>query len=165
MPLRNPNSPYVDSVVAGALGIVMAGYPSANTQVGINSYPIRYDAAYDTYKGAFPAVLISVAAQHYQRASRSTWQGEVTFFTDYYDRWDQRPDELDTIRANIAADLERMKANVESNESLAQNNTAYAISAYKHELSPYEGYFREVNGMKLIYRRYTVSFFLLPYDS
>jgi hypothetical protein len=163
MPLRTPNA-LTDIVVATALKNVLLGYPSTNTNAGINGYPVYVEREGDLLKGQFPAILISVGTQDYQRSSRATWMGQAEFTVDYYDRWDQRPDEFDVIFANLALDLERMKANVEDNEALAQNNTMYAVSAYKHVLSPYQGILRDEGGMKLVYRRYTVGFHLLPYD-
>lgn len=171
MPLRSPNNPNTDLAVMNAFVPIALGYPSNNTQlatVGASPSgfgPIYVQREYDLFRGLFPAALLSADSQDYSRAARAHWFGALTLHLDYYDRYDQRPDELDDIRAAIAADLERIKANIESNDALAQNNTAYTISSYRHSLSPYQGFMRDVNDMQLVYRRYTVSFNLLPYDS
>lgn len=165
MPLRTPNNPNTDAVTMNALIAILKGYPTANTAAGLNSFPFYVQRENDLLNGPMPAILLWPGRQKYTRSGMRQWQGELTVDVDYYDDWTQRPDQLDDIRAAVAADLERMKANVESNESLAQNNTMYAISAHDHELSPYEGVTREEHGRKLIYRRYTVSFHLLPYDA
>lgn len=165
MPLRSPNA-ITDITLLGAFKTVLLGYPSLNTAIGINGNPVYLQHAGDMLSASiFPALLLKTGAQNYERSSRSTWMGQIDLVAEYYDRWDQRPDEFDDIFAALALDLERMKANIESNESLAQNNTAYAASCYRHVLTPYDPILRDEAGMKLVARYYTASFHLLPYDS
>ena len=166
MPLRAPNNPTTDVVLLQAVANILVGYPTPNTQAGLSSYPVYLQRYYDLIAGsAYPALLLSIGTQDYQRSSRSTWMGTAVVLVDYYARYDQATLELDDILATIAADLERMKGNIESNESLAQNNTAYTISAFRHVLSPYQGTLKQEGGLNLVTRRYSVSFHLLPYDS
>lgn len=172
MPLRNPNNPNTDSVLAVAFIAIAVGYPSVNTVIGsvpadVNGKgPIFYNMAFEEMAfGSFPSALLTVGPQSYQRLSRSNWVGAVTLDLDYFNRWDRQSAQIDTIRASIATDLERIKANIESNESLQQNNTAYTISAYSHTLSPYKGEQLDMDGLTLVTRRYSCSFHILPYDS
>src|SRR5579859_7413030 len=127
MPLRTPNNPYLDTIVLTALQAVLSGYPTANTHAGLQGYPFYIQRQADLISSiaTFPAIVLSASTQNYARMSARTWGGTLSVTVDYYDRWDQQLAELDTIYATLAADLERMKANIEDNEQLAMNNTAY----------------------------------------
>ncbi len=172
--LRQPNNPNTDVVVLGVIKNLLAVDPvtgQPNTQLGINQANLGKDLIYIQNKyqmsqGAFPAVHLSSGTQRYAKDSRSTWLGLVNVIVEYYDRWDKRPDTIETIRAQIAADLERMKANLEDNNSLAWQGSAYAISLSTIELSPYKGSIDEqFPGLVLIRRSMTVPVNLLPYDA
>ena len=172
MPLRTPNDPNYGAPLLTDLGTILIGSPAINTVLGAvpasaatGKGPVYVQREYDLYRGNFPALLLSAGPQTYSRSSRSTWQGTFTAYADYYDRWDEQGAEMDDIRVAIDLDLERMKANIESNESLQIGVSARTISMYQTMLSPYEGMIKAIAGMTYIYRRLTLSFHKLPYDS
>lgn len=180
MPLRTPNNPNTDNAVLNVLAAlilndVMAGQP--NTQVGLNQQllsaqkgkPVSLVYIQNKYQmslGPFPAVHLSTGPQTHRKNSLRTYMGQMTAIIEYYDRWDQQPNTIDAIRAGIAADLERIKANIEDNDSLAYQGQANAISTPQMSLSPYKGEFdAQFEGMLLVYRTLTLSINILPYDA
>ena len=164
MPLRSPNG-YTDTVLLTAWKNILLGYPSVNTNAGINNYPVYILAEGDMLSAdSFPALLLSVGVRRPQRNSRSTFVGTIDLICDYYDRWEEQTTTFDAIRAAIADDLALMAANIESNESLAQSNTIYAVGMNTYTISGYEGTIKEQGGSQLISRRLTVPYSLLPYD-
>lgn len=168
MALRTANTPNTDIVVLNAIKAIIAPNTALaqNSSDGLGLSQIFVQREFDMLNaGIFPAVLLMAGAQTYQRQSRSTFDGTFTAILDYYDRWDQHPDEFDDIRTAIALDLERMKSNIESQDSLATNGIAIAISLLRETLSPYEGIFRDYNTIKLVYRRLTLTFNVLDYDT
>jgi hypothetical protein len=172
MPLRSPSNPTRDSVVMGAMALVAPGYPTPNTAIALNSSDgtgvsvIYVEREYDLLNnGVFPAVLIQAGTQGYTRMSRSTYNGQLTVLLDYYDRYDQRPTEFDVIRASIRDDLELIKSNLEANETLVVSNVALTVSLLHSTLSPYAGILRDFNTLKLVYRRLSITYNLLDYDT
>lgn len=171
MPLRSPNNPTTDVVVMNAMVPILLGYPTNNTHLATvpasssGLGPVYVQTEYELFLGKFPALLLTAGKQQFRRVSRSTFMGSLVVLCDYYDRWDQNPATLETVRANIAVDLERMKANIESNPTLAQNNTGYTLDNVQLELSDYSAIERTEQGKTYLYRRLTCHFVVLPYDS
>lgn len=165
MPLRTANNPTTDQVVLSAIAQVAPGYPAANTALGLASGPVYVQQEYQMLAtGQFPAVLIQAGAQGYSRMSQRTYNGQLTAILDYYDLWAETTRTFDQIRAAIAADLELMKSNLESNDSLTIGSQPLTVSMPHTTLSPYQGIFRTENGVQYIYRRLTCSFWLLDYS-
>lgn len=170
--LRNPNNPTTDTKVLAALAQIVPGYPTPNTQLAIASASqtgaelVYVQTEFAMWQTAlFPAVLLSSGPQGYTRKSWRSYDGVLQAFVDYYDVWEQTTRTFDQIRADIAADLERIKANVESNDSLTIGGAAMTVSAPKMSLSPYEGnFFRNEAGREFIYRRLAINFLLLDFD-
>jgi len=164
---RLPNNPTTDVVVLGALRQVIV--PNTNLALisasGTGLENVYIQNKYAISQGVFPAVHLYTGKQHYLRDSRSTYIGTMEAVVEYYDRWDSQPNTIDTVRAAIAADLERMKANVESNEQLTIGITSYTVGILKEMLSPYPGEFdRNFPGLHLVYRTFTITFNILPFD-
>ena len=172
--LRNPNNPAPDSQVLAAFKVVVPGFPTPNTRIAASSVSqngseqIFIQSKFAMFQaGLFPAVLLSAAAQHYTRMSRATYDGALTVNIDYYDNWTTSGLTNDQTLAAIAADLERIKANIEDNDSLTAQtfgNSALVISIPSFSLSPYDGTIHTDAGSQWVWRRLTASLFLLPYD-
>ncbi len=172
MTLRTPNNPLSESVLLGALPPLLApntqlalGSPS---QTGIELFYVQ--RKYDLCQGSFPAVLLSSGQQEVVRCSLTTYCGTHSVFVDYCDRWDRQSLPIDTIRLDIAADLERMKANIETylqtHQGLTINATLYPISILAMQLS---GYTKAIDvlaaaGFAIGFRRLVLTFNLLPYS-
>ncbi|MDE3097719.1 MAG: hypothetical protein KGK07_17165 [Chloroflexota bacterium] len=183
MPLRTPNNPTTDVVILTALAPVALGLwsaggvaGSANTQLAVASaaqggVTTGADRVYiqTEYQmivaNLFPCVLLSGAQQATVRQSWRAYDGQFVANVDYFDEWPASATTYDAKRAAIAADLERIKANIESNDSLTQNGQYYTISALRFTLSPYEGMLKSYDAITLVYRRLAVVFNVLPYDA
>lgn len=167
MPLRGSNNPNTDTVILGVLKNILPANTqlAAGSQSGTGVEQIYVQNKYLMSLGNFPAIHLEAGGQHYRRNSRSTYMGGLEVIVEYYDRWDTQASTIDTIRANIALDLERAKSNVESNDSLAYGGQAYAISIPEVSLSPYKGEIdTQFPGMTLVYRAMHLMINILPYD-
>lgn len=179
MPLRSPNNPTTDAVILNVLAQLLPNDPQTgqpNTVIGTNQIPLitqqdptplmYIESKYKMSLGQFPAVHLSSGGQKYAKNSRSSYVGQYVAIVEYYDRWDKQPNTIDQIRANIAADLERMKANIEDNDSLAYNSLAYATAIPSMTLSEYKGEIDEqFPGLTLVVRTLTLTINILPYDA
>ncbi len=174
MTLRTANNPMLDSVVLNVLAQLLPNDPVTglpNTVIGQNQVALGSSLVYVQNKylmslGQFPAVHLSSGEQHYRIVTRAGYVGLFIAEIEYYDRWDTQPSTIDAIRTNIATDLERMKANIEDQDSLAYQGQAYAISIPEMSLSPYKGEIdTQFPGLTLVYRTLTLHVNLLPYDA
>jgi hypothetical protein len=176
--LRTPNNPNVDStvlsVIRSVLNLNAAGQPCtylasidpAQTGLSLTYVQNKFKMALNMTAALPYAVHLSSGKQRYGKiGGPKSFGGAFEAIIEYCARWDDQPSSLDTIRATIAADLERMKANLESNESLAFGGAAYAISLPTLQLSDYKG---ELNydfpGLTLVERTLSVMVDMLPYD-
>lgn len=180
--LRSPNNPVPDATLLTALQPVLLGLygagglpQAANTHLAEASSaqggdPTGADRVFIQQEytmvaaNRFPCVLLSAGQQAYVRQSRRSFDGQLVVNVDYYATWPESSNTYDAIRANVAADLERIKSNIESNDSLTQNGQDYAISTMKYSLSPYEGMLKQYGNTDFIFRRLAVVFSVLPYD-
>jgi hypothetical protein len=172
MPLRTANNPLNEIVLLNALPSVLA----PNTQLAAGSISntglelFYIQQKYAMSLGTFPAVLLSSGQQEGVRNSSTTFMGAHVVLVDYCDRWDRQSLLIDTIRLDIAQDLERMKANLETymklNRGFTVNSVVYPISVLKTQLS---GYTKAIDttaimGFALGFRRLTITFNVLPYS-
>lgn len=180
MPLRIPNAPVLDTTILNILRLLLPGYdpingPAPNTQLaamasdgtGQNRIFIQNRFAMTLGPTPFPAVHLEAGPQTYHFNSQRTLQGQVSIDIEYYDRWDEQANTIDVIRAGIAADLECMRANLESNPSLNVGGQAYANRIVQISLSPYQGSLNDtlIPGVTLVERTLTITVLLLPYDA
>ncbi len=124
MPLRTPNNPIPAKVLLAALRTVIAPNTAltlvnASDPTGLSQVFIR--SRYAMSLGLFPAVNLSTGVQQFSIVSKQSYEGGVVVNIEYYQRWDQTPQTLDTIIATTDDDMERIKANLEDNPTLAQN--------------------------------------------
>ena len=187
--LREPNNPTTDIVILNVLRNVMhftlEGYPSTylasidpgdatanpplapHTGLSLTYVQNKYKMALGMTAALPYAIHLSSGKQGYskQGAGLRTYIGSLVCIIEYCARWDENPASIDAIRRTIAADLERIRANIESNDSLQYNNAAFAVSVPSMTLSPYEGSLNATfPGLILVERTLTVSVEILPYD-
>jgi hypothetical protein len=172
MPVRLPNNPLNEVALLNTLSSIFA----PNTQLAAGSLSntglecFFIQQKYAMSLGTFPAVLLSSGEQRVTRNSTSTYAGTHTVLVDYCDRWDRQSGLLiDTIRLDIAQDLERMKANLESyidaHAGVTVNAVTYPLGIVRTQLSGYsKAIDREaIMGFAIGFRRLTILFTLLPY--
>jgi len=171
--LRSPNLQVPPAVLLAQVKAILPGYPTPNTalaaasvsQTGAELIYVRDKFA--LMNGAFPAVNLRMGRQHRGRSSARTWAGTALVVVEYYNDWTQNASlTKDAISIAIGDDLERMAANLESNETLTNNGTAYAVSIMPpmsmSDDVPYED--TSMQGIHLLFRTLSVTFNLLDYD-
>lgn len=178
--LRQPNNPNTDTAILGVLRNVLhlnlAGQPCtylaqlSTSQTGLELTYVqnKYQMALGMTAAIPYAVHLSSGKQTYSKegAGLRTYIGAFTFMIEYCARWDEQPASIDSIRATIAADLERIKANIESNDSLAYQGQAYSVSIPSMQLSDYRGTLNaDFPGLTLVERTLTGIANVLPYDT
>jgi len=164
--MSNPNT---DIIILNALGnILLPGTRMAELQAAISPSPQKFyvQQKFSLTQGKqFPALHLASGAQSYHRISTNHYEGSLLAIVEYYDKWTSQANQHDTIRANIAADLEIMKSNVSKNESLVYNNVNHSTSIPRITLSPYKGEIDESAApLKLIYRTMELEISIPPYD-
>lgn len=183
--LRTPNNNYTDEVILGILRNIMhnnasgapctylasidPGNPNASPplapQTGLSLTWIqnKYQMALTMNAQVPYAVHLSSGKQAYEKHG-FLYEGGLTAIIEYCGRWDENPASIDNIRKTIAADLERIKANIEDNDSLQFGNAATAISIIKFGLSDYKGTLNaDFQGLILVERILTLGINILPY--
>lgn len=155
----NPNT---DRIIMSAI----AQIGPTNTQLLAMQGQVLVQDTYNLSLGNFPAFHLSAGQQKHAVVSGQVYDGILHVVGTYYDRWDQQPQTMDTIRANIDADLATIMTNIQHNSSLVIGTTTHAVSIPIIELSPYEGEidWKTCPGMVLIKRSITFTVNILPYD-
>lgn len=171
MPLRGTNNPNTDIAIMGVLQNILpiSTQLAATSTSGTGTELIFIQNKYLMSQAITAEIPVAVnllsGHQTYKRLSQRTYDGMVDITVDYYSRWNDQNTLIDTVWANIASDLERMKSNVESNDSLAYGGQNYAIGIPTITLSPYEGEIdRTFVGLTLIHRWMLLGVNILPYD-
>lgn len=186
--LRTPNNPFTDDVILNILRNVMhnnaSGQPctylasidpgNANatpplaplTGLSLTYVQNKYDMVLGMNSQIPYALHLSSGKQPYEKDGARTYEGGLSAIVEYCARWDENPKSIDNIRKTIALDLERIKANIEDNDSLQYGNAATAISVTKFQLSDYEGTLNgKYPGLILVERVLTLGINILPYDA
>jgi hypothetical protein len=182
--LRTSNNPNTDDVILNVMRNVMhlnlAGQPCtylasidpggndpAQTGLNLTYVQNKYKMALGMTAAIPYAVHLSSGKQGYskQGAGLRTYIGSLVCLIEYCARWDEQQSSIDAIRKTIAADLERIKANLESNDSMAYQGQAYTISIPSMTLSDYKGTLNyEFPGLTLVERVLPITVEILPYD-
>lgn len=178
MPLRSPNNNNTALVVMGVLQQLIPVDPMTlqpNTQIGIAQAALNKSLVYIQSKyqmslnmtAANPfAVHISAGRQSYRANGARMFLGLQEIIIDYCARWDDQDSTIDDIRASNTADLERIAANIQSNNSLAYGGQDYAISIPEMGFSPYKGEFDTTfPGLTMVVHTLTLNINILPFDT
>lgn len=176
MPLRVPNNPNYAAALLQAVIPILLGNPSVNTALALNSEDgtgknqMYVRDLLSLSQGAFPAVNLRTGPQTFQRNSHGSWNGLITCIAEYYDVWDESPLTLPQIRADISADLELMKANLENADSLGLVGVAgsqRAVSVGRVALGDDKGIIDRdsVPGRVTVYNLLQWEVNILPYDA
>lgn len=129
---RIPNNPVTSKILLGAVrnviatGTALCNIPSGDP-TGVAQIQVR--SRYAVAKGAFPAVNLTTGVQKFARTSSHMYAGMVVVNVGYYNRWLENDQQtMDQIIQDMEDDLERIRANLESNETLAMGAVEYAVS-------------------------------------
>jgi hypothetical protein len=171
MPLRDPNNPNPDIVVMSTVKSIML----PNTQLALSSqsgtgqelvFIQEKYKMYLTLKQDTPtsAINMSSGLQEHVPEGQFAFSATLDINVEYCSKWSGQFEELDDIWKNAAADLERMKANIQENDDTHYGGTNHTIGLAKLVLSPYEGLLDDTfPGLSLIKRTMTLSYNIMPY--
>jgi len=171
--LRDANNPNTDIAIMTLLKSIML----PNTQIALSSqsgngselcFVQEKYKMYLTLKQDTPTIAVNLSSgqQTYSLEAERAYEGSIDVDVNYYSKWSGLVEDLDTIYANIAADLERLKANIESNDATEYGGTNHTISIEKIVLSPYDGMLDDaLPGLSLIKRIMTITYNVLPYGA
>lgn len=177
MALRTPNNPYPMALLLSVLGSCLNQFQGVYNTYLASISPDGTGAVLTFVQNKFKMSQAMTAAQPYalhlsggsQRFSYNggprNRDGQVSAIVEFCARWDTQPSSVDAIRATLDADIERMKANIESNDSLELNSMAHIVSIPAIALNDYKGeYDTQFPGLTLIQRVMTLGIQVLPYD-
>jgi hypothetical protein len=172
MPLREINNPNPDIAIMTLLkSILPTGTQlAATSQSGTGDELIFVQEKYKMslvlrQDESTSAVNISASTpQEYALEAQRSYSGLLTIDVSYYTKWTGNNEDIETQWADISADLERMKANIEEQDATEYQGTNHTISLEKIALSPYNEQFDDsVPGITPIKRVMTVTYNILPY--
>ena len=171
MPLRSANNSNTDLAIMTLLKPIILPNTQlvASSQSGTGSELCFIQEKYKMYltlKQDTPtlAVNMSSGTQEYSLEAQRAYTGLVAIDISYYSKWSGQAEDLDALYANIASDLERMKANAEAQDAIEYGGTNHTIGLAKIVLSPYDGQLDDaLPGLSLIKRVLTLSYNILPY--
>lgn len=112
------------------------------------------------------ALHLEVGRSHYMKdGGPRSYIGTMEAIFTYCARWDDQASNIDAIWQTMDADLERLKANLESNDDIQYNNAAFSVSVPSIAVGPYRGSENSnYPGLTLIERQMTAVVQILPYD-
>lgn len=176
MPLRTPNNSNTDLVILQTIANVMhknvaSQYCTYLAQISTSGTGAELTYIQNKYRmvlGMTPALPyaahLSSGKQRYAKNSTFEWLGQFEAIIEYCARWDEQASSIDNIRSTIAADLERIKANIESNDALVYGGADFTISVPTMHLSDYRGTLNgDFPGLTLVERTLSMQVLILPY--
>jgi hypothetical protein len=136
----------------------------SNDSTGLGQ--VYINALFPLTLSSFPAVLLSSKDQTYTPRSWSTHAGLVDIVVAYYNRWDAQPQTLDSVYAGVSADLERIRANIESNDNAVISGFTAIEAIRSIKVSPYYGEIdHSIPDIPLVVRTLTLRCVLPEYDA
>ena len=165
--MANPNTDRVLMSAIQQVGLTGTQLSAMGGTVVINdAYTLSSGITPQGVPVTFPALLLTVGTQKHTVVTYAGYDGVIQILATYYDRWDQQPNTIDTIRVNIDSDCQLIMTNIQHNSSLTVGNVSHAISIPTIELSHYEGEieWKQVPGLVLVKRILTFFVNILPYD-
>lgn len=174
--LRNPSNPNTDVIIlntianvihknaAGSYCTYLAQISTSQTGAELTYIQNRYKMALGMTPALPYALHLSSGKQRYAKNSTFEWLGQLEVLAEYVARWDEQASSIDTIRSTIAADLERLKANLETNDALVYQGADFTISVPTMQLSDYKGTLDGTfPGLTLVERTLSFQVNILPY--
>lgn len=165
MPLRalnNPNDPL--TLMSVMARIIAQGTTLATmTASGTGYERVHIQDRDELAQAAYPAILLMAASSISNIQSNALFDGTMKIKARYYDRWDTQALTLEAIKNNIYAEILRMEANIQSNNTLAYLGAARTVSVPTIEIADAPDIDESIPGLKLVYRDMVMSVNTLPY--
>jgi len=171
LPLRDSSNPNTDIVVMNTVKAIMLPNTQleASSQSGTGLELVFIQEKYKLYltlKQDTPTIAVNLSAgqQIHTQEGQFAYGATLDIDVAYYSKWSGQVEDLDTIYADIATDLERMKSNIQENDATEYGGTNHTIGLAKVVLSPYDGQLDDaLPGLSLIKRVMMLSYNILPY--
>lgn len=170
MTLRTPNNPNTSIVVMQTLrSLLPVDTKLAETSVSGNGRELIY--IQEKYKMALGMTTIPIAVNMYTssqeryRDALRAYSGLTTIEVCYYTRIDSQDVDFDALWAAMDTDIERMAANVESNDTTEYAGANHTLSLERLTIAPYEPELdTSIPNFTLLKRDMSLTFSLLPYS-
>jgi len=170
MPIRDPNNPNTSKIIMGILKNILpvntqlAATSTSGTGIEIVYVQQKYKMVLGMADGVTVAVNMSSGNQERTCEAYRAYAGVTIIEVGYYSKWDTQIQDIDALWASLDDDLERMAANVESNDATEYGGTNHTISLQKITFDPYEGQFDvSFPQITLIKRCMKLIYNVLPY--
>jgi hypothetical protein len=148
------------------VGTQLAATSTSGTGLELIYIQAKYKMALNMTDAIPIAVNMSSGQQERSNEAQRAYSGIIPIEVGYYSRWDDRNDTIDAIWDGLDVDIERMAANVESNDDTEYGGTNHTISLEKIAFSSYEDQKDETFvGLTLIKRVMTLTYNVLPYGT
>lgn len=169
---RTPNNPNTSQVIM----IILKNIISVNTylaQISTSGTGVELVYAQQKYKmalgmtDAIPyAVNMSSGSQERVIEGERAYSGTTDIEVAYYSKWNNNISDIDAIWATMDDDLERIAANIESNDATDYGGTNHTLGLAKIAFDPYEGTLDVTFPQAvLIKRALKLTYNILPYGS
>ena len=171
MPIRDPNNPNTSKVIMGILKNILpadtqlAAASTSGTGIELCYVQTKYKMALGMMDDMFTiAVNMSSGNQERTLEAQRAYAGQTIIEVAYYSKWDTQVQDIDALWASLDDDLERMAANVESNNVTEYYGINHTINLQKITFEPYEGTFDiSLPQITLIKRCMKLTYAILPY--
>lgn len=159
MPLRAANDPIDDTGLLTALASILTPgtqFEADGGTVLINTWdPVEQGTT------TYPVIVLEDGDQTTRHAAWRTWQDTLLVKMCYVDRWDTQTNTMSVIRAQIKADLQRIKSNIQDNSNLVVSGTPNNVNLRRMVISGY-GARSERNSPYQVISCYTSLEFHMP---
>lgn len=169
--LRTPNNPNTSKVIMSILKNILpldtqlAASSTSGTGVELVYVQQKYKMSLNMIDSVPIAVNMSAGNQDRYDEAQRAFAGVTTIEVAYYSKWDTQVKDIDALWTAMDDDLERMAANVESNNATEYNGTNHTIGLQKITFDPYEGVFdTSIVQITLIKRCMKLVYNVLPYS-
>lgn len=114
----------------------------------------------------FPNLLLSTGKQQTNLAGKNQYEAQVIVNAIYYNRWDRNPTAIDALHIAMREDLERMKANLETNQGLVYQGSYHSMAIPSIEIGAYDEELDDkMPSVTLVKCPMTITINSLPYDA
>jgi hypothetical protein len=188
MPLRGTNNPYPPATILAAirniihlnvlgqpctyLASIDPGDPSASppiaagTGLSLTYIHNKFEMALRMRAAVPYALHLEVGRSRYTKGGGPrVYTGTMEAIFTYCARWDDQASSIDAIWKTMDDDLERLKSNLESNDSVQYGNAAFVVSVPSIAVGPYRGSENSnYPGLTLVERQMSAIVNILPFD-
>lgn len=170
MTLRNPNNPNTPLAIMQALRTILP-VDTKLAETSLSGTGVELIYIQQKYKMALGMTSIQIAVnmhtamqERYRDALRA-YAGVASIDVCYYTRIDSQDVDFDALWSAMDVDIERMAANLESNDTTEYAGSNHTLSLERLTIAPYEPELdTSIPNFTLLKRDMSLTFSLLPYS-